>query len=651
MSRKPTYEDLELRVKGLEKEIAESQRAETAVKENFLKIVFDATQDGITVRDRDLTITLVNKWMEKKYKSQMPLVGKKCYAVFQKRSSPCPKCPAISAMESGKMFSEIVSYPSDDDPTEWFEITAFPIRNVYGELEGCIEHVKDITERRQAENALRESEEKYRSMMESMDDAAYICSPDFHVKYMNPAMSRRIGYKAINKLCHKVMHGLDEKCPWCTHGKVMQGENVKTEVVSPRDGQTYNISNSPIFHTDGSISQLTVFRNITETKKMEEQLRQAQKMDSIGTLAGGIAHDFNNILTSILGYTELSIDRVKNADHNVLDYLEIVQHAGNRARDLVYQILQFSRSTDINFKPIEIRLIVKEALKLLRALLPATIEIKQKIQPVTEKVMADESQIHQALMNLCTNAFHAMREEGGILHVELLKEEVKAPIMCRHGSQIAPGTYVVLLIKDTGCGMDNGMLQRIFEPYYTTNAPGEGTGLGLAVTNGIVKNHKGEICVESTIGVGSIFKLYFPFISEPEETKNLEGMPIKSGNEIILLVDDEEFFVDFGANVFTGLGYDVITATDSLKALEIFTSQPDRFDLVITDQTMPKMTGLELSRKLRAIRPNLPIIICTGFSESISGKTADQIGVSHILYKPPTIRDLALAARKVIDNG
>jgi two-component system cell cycle sensor histidine kinase/response regulator CckA len=207
------------------------------------------------------------------------------------------------------------------------------------------------------------------------------------------------------------------------------------------------------------------------------------------------------------------------------------------------------------------------------------------------------------------------------------------------------------LIQDTGCGMDNGMLQRIFEPYFTTKASGEGTGLGLAVTNGIVKSHKGCICVESTAGIGSVFKLYFPIMTMPEEVKTFELAPIQGGNESILFVDDEDFFVDLGARILDGLGYNVITANGSLKALEIFISQPDRFDLVITDQTMPKMTGLELSRKLHAIRPHLPIIICTGFSEIISGKTADQISVSHIVYKPATRRDLALAVRKVLDNG
>jgi PAS domain S-box-containing protein len=557
------------------------------------------------------------------------------------------------------------------DGWSWLAWVDTAVRDENDNVVAIIGVGRDINDQKNAEKALIESERQVRLLLDSTAEAIYGLDLEGRCTFANPACVRLLGAESVDELVGKNMHELihhtrsdgspypEGECRACEAFRTGKRIRVDDEFLWRSDGTSFPAEywSHPIQEHDKFIGTVVAFLDITERKKLEKerrkiegQLRQAQKMESVGTLAGGIAHDFNNILASVLGYTELAIDKVKEGNHNVLDYLEIVQQAGHRAKDLVHQILQFSRYADISFKPVEIRLIVKEALKLLRASLPATIKIKQKIQPVTEKVMADGSQIHQAVMNLCTNAFHAMREQGGILNVELFKEEVKAPVMC-HGSQIAPGAYVVLLIKDTGCGMDNGVLQRIFEPYYTTKASSEATGLGLAVTNGIVKSHKGGICVESTPGVGSAFKLYFPLITVSKEAKSFELMPIKGGNESILIVDDEDFFVDFGAKVLAGLGYDVITANDSLKALEIFTSQPDRFDLVITDQTMPKMTGLELSRKLRAIRPHLPIIICTGFSEIISGKTADQIGVSHILYKPPTIRDLALAAKKVLDNG
>jgi PAS domain S-box-containing protein len=529
-------------------------------------------------------------------------------------------------------------------------------------LRGCL---IDITNLKKIEEALRKSEESYRTVVEDMpamiccflhdgtltfaNSSYYDCFQKTKEDLIGKSFFQFIPEHDREKVRNHFI-SLDQKMPMISY---------EHQIITP-DGRVkwQEWTDRALFDESGRVVEYqSIGRDITEIKlaqeekaRIEKQLMQAQKMESIGTLAGGIAHDFNNILASVLGFTELAINKVKEADHNVLDDLEIVFQAGHRAKDLVHQILQFSRHADIDFKPVGIGPIVKEVLKFLKASLPTTIEIKQKIQPITEKVLADGSQIHQVVMNLCTNAFHAMQKQGGVLTVELFKQELKTPILCQ-GSQITPGTYAVLMIKDTGYGMDNEKLQRIFEPYFTTKSINEGTGLGLAVTKGIVTSSKGGICVESTPEVGSVFTLYFPLITMPEEAQTSELPPIKGGTDSILFVDDEEFFVDFGAKVFAGLGYDVITANESLKALEIFTSQPDRFDLVVTDQTMPKMTGLELCRKLHAIRPNLPIIICTGFSEIINSKTAKQIGVSHILFKPATRRDLATAVRKVLDNG
>ncbi|MBW2605022.1 MAG: PAS domain S-box protein [Deltaproteobacteria bacterium] len=546
-----------------------------------------------------------------------------------------------------------------------FERYSAPVTGPEGKYYGRVWYFRDITEQKKREEALRESEERYRAVVEDMP--AMICRflPDGTLTFVNRAYGSFFGkkhaeligqnfFQYIPEKYHKKVRNhtmvLDRETPMATH---------EHQVIAT-DGSLrwQEWTNRALFNEKGLLVEYqSIGRDITVAKLaqqekaiMEKQLQQAQKMESIGTLAGGIAHDFNNILASVLGYTELALDKVKEGDHNVLDNLEIVLQAGHRAKDLVHQILQFSRHADTDFKPVDIGPIVDEALKFLRASLPATIEIKQNIQSVTEKVLADGSQIHQVVMNLCTNAFHAMQKQGGVLTVALFKQELITPVLC-HGSRIAPGTYAVLMIEDTGYGMNNETLQRIFEPYFTTKAIGEGTGLGLAVSKGIVASHNGGIRVESTPGAGSVFTLYFPLITRPKEARNFELSPIKGGTERILFVDDETFFVEFGAKILSALGYDVITANEGLTALEIFTSQPNRFDLVVTDQTMPKMTGLELSRRLHAVRPDLPVIVCTGFSERINGKTANQIGVSHILYKPASRRDLAIAVRKVFDNG
>ena len=493
---------------------------------------------------------------------------------------------------------------------------------------------------------LQVSEEKYRCMMESMKDAVYICSSEFRIEYMNPRMISRIGYDASGELCHKAIYDSDEKCSWCVFDRIQEGEHADYELENPKDNRYYSITNSPIRHSEESISNLTIVRDITESKAIEAQLYQARKMGSIGTLAGGIAHDFNNILSGIMGYTELALDSVE-CESQLYNNLQEVFRAGNRARDLVKQILTFSRQTGQNRKPIQVRHIVNEALKFLRASLPTSTEVRRNIQS-DALVLADPTQIHQVLMNLCANADHAMREKGGVLEVKLEEVELDADFTALQ-PDMKPGAYLNLTVSDTGNGMPPDVLERIFDPFFTTKETGEGTGMGLSVVHGIIGSYGGAITAYSEPGQGSTFKVYLPIIETREEAHIGPDESIPTGSERILFVDDESVLVNMGKQIFESLGYDVTTRTSSIEALELFKNQPDRFDLVITDMTMPNMTGEDLAQELIRIKPNIPIILCTGFSAKIDDQKASAVGIRALVLKPIVKREIATTVRKVLD--
>ena len=386
-----------------------------------------------------------------------------------------------------------------------------------------------------------------------------------------------------------------------------------------------------------------------EQEKLERQLRQAQKLETIGTLAGGVAHDFNNILTPILVYSEMAAKHL-GSEHPTRADLEHVITGANRAKDLVKQILTFSRQSENETILIELAPIVKEALKLLRASLPSTIAIEDHIQAGCGNVLADPSQIHQVLMNLCTNAYHAMRDHGGILKVSLESCQVSETIPIGI-PPLAAGEYVRITVSDTGCGMDTHTLERIFEPFYTTKKVGEGTGLGLSVVHGIVKSHNGTITVQSDVGIGTAFDVYLPRVQSSREKHVREEVPVVGGNERILIVDDEPEVAEVLKDVLEELfGYSVTVRTNSLDALAFLRRQPNRFDLVIADLTMPHLTGDQLAREVGTIRKDLPVILMTGFSEEFNDERCRQLGIAGFLLKPPLSSELARKVRHVLDS-
>jgi CheY-like chemotaxis protein len=381
--------------------------------------------------------------------------------------------------------------------------------------------------------------------------------------------------------------------------------------------------------------------------QFEDKLRQSQKMEAIGTLAGGIAHDFNNILSAIIGYAELALLDAEKKSPLYHDLQGVLQ-AGSRAKDLVKQILTFSRQVLQECKPIQIKPIAKEVLKFLRASLPTTIEIQQDIRS-DARIMADPTQIHQVVMNLCTNAEHAMREKGGLLEVKLVDVILRSDFINNH-PELKPGTYLELTVSDTGHGISAHILNRIFDPFFTTKKTGEGTGMGLSVVHGIVRSCGGAITATSEPGKGSIIKAYFPVIDRQIEPETAVEEPVPTGNERILFVDDEPALANIGKQSLETLGYDVETRTSSIEALELFKAQQDRFHLVITDMTMPNMTGEDLAKELMRIKPSIPIILCTGFSAKIDDRKASAMGIRAFVLKPMVLREIATTIRKVIDQ-
>lgn len=515
----------------------------------------------------------------------------------------------------------------------------------------CIE---DVTDRLKVE----EERGLLATVIEQASELVIITDPETRIRYVNRAFETTTGHKRAELLemgltvfesgrygdhaQQDILQALEKSRVWRGHlvGKTKGGERYDVEATF-----------SPIRSASGAVvSFASVQRNVTNEMHLEKQLRQSQKMEAIGTLAGGIAHDFNNILGAIMGYTEMSLDMVPKGSLTQLN-LEQILKATNRATDLVRQILLFSRMGEQERQPVTILSSIKEALNLLRASLPATIEIRRIVtaHPDTQ-LLGDPTQIHQVMLNLCTNAAHAMREKGGTLEVELAEAELSHEDLASE-PDLNPGTYVRLSVRDTGHGIEREMLDRIFEPFFSTKGPFEGTGMGLAVVHGIVKRHDGFIRVSSEVGQGTTFDVYFPKLAVAEAPSDTNAMEIPRGHGRILFVDDEVALTRVAREMLESLGYQVTVENGAIQALETFKGRSSAFDLVITDYTMPKMTGLELAEAILAIRPEIPVILCSGYSEMISEGKLEQTGVREFIMKPVRLREIADVVRRVIQTN
>jgi PAS domain S-box-containing protein len=544
----------------------------------------------------------------------------------------------------------IKQLPLKNGQVRWFSTSKTAYRNELGEISALVEVSWDITE-------LKNQQAELMRLFTAIEQSAgTICITDANglVQYVNPAFEALTGYKReeiIGKNPRILSSGKNERAFYIDLWKTIKAGNVWKGTFSnqKKDGLIYEeeATISPVKDETGRfISYVKASKDVTRENLLMLQLRQSQKMEAIGTLAGGIAHDFNNILGAIMGYAELIQDDLPPTSIPGQN-MEQVMAAIERAKDLVSQILTFSRMTETERKPLQLQPIIKEVIKLLRASIPSTVEIRQDIDEHAASTMADPVQIHQILMNLCTNAASAMQEKGGILTISLEAANMQERFFIDR--EKTNTSYLKLMVTDTGVGIPKSMLERIFDPFFTTKAPGLGTGLGLSVVHGIVSSYGGKIFVESTEGVGTCFTIFLKTdVQQVIESKpNLNDIP--KGEEHILVVDDEVFIVDIMKQTLTRLGYTVTGITDSQAALALFVAKPKEFDLMITDLTMPGMTGLDLTALMMKIRPDFPVILCSGFNELINEGVVKRSGIKEIMKKPIDRYKLAEVTRSVLD--
>jgi two-component system, cell cycle sensor histidine kinase and response regulator CckA len=589
------------------------------------------------------------------------VMGRTCVFLQGPETSETEIAAMSSALREERAYEgEVLNYRRDGS-SFWNHVSITPVRDAAGRISNYIGVQLDVSARRSTEEALRISEERFRQIAENIHEVFWLTDPDRQkMLYISPAYESIWGRPCAEILARpsewlKSVYPDDRDRVAAAARRQIEGDYNETYRVMRPDGSIRWVRDRayPIRDANGHVYRIVgTAQDITETRLLEEQFLQAQKMEAIGTLAGGIAHDFNNILAAITGYTELLQQQVSGTSPQTDAYLKALAQAGARATSLVRQILTFSRPGRHERRPVELAQVVQEPLALLRATIPAMISFDVDLASDLPPVLADVTQVHQVLMNLGTNAGHAMADGPGRLSVKLDAVEVTAEQSARAGGKPRPGAHVRLTVGDTGRGMPREVMDRIFEPFFSTKAPGEGTGLGLAVVHGVMQAHDGAVTVRSKPGEGTVFELYFPAHAPQAAPSPVETeAPLPQGKgERIVLIDDEESIIQVGKLMLSQLGYRVDAGNDSAAMLEHLRDRLHEVDIVVSDVAMPGMSGPEFADHLHKLRPGLPIILMTGYDATLTQERLQKIGVREVLAKPFSVRELAAAVRRVLDQ-
>ncbi|MFO7568685.1 MAG: PAS domain S-box protein, partial [Smithellaceae bacterium] len=621
------------------------------------RTTFDAMLDPVALLSLDGTVTQYNQaFAEFCGQDIKALKGRKCFEIVHQTKTHIEHCPLVRLRQSAAR--ETMELALDD---RVLFVIADPVKSQAGELVGVVHIIRDITEQKKAKEALEQSNARYQMVAEIAHDFIIITDLNHNITFANKAVSDFL--KGVDPVGLKLSDFTPPEDRARQEDMMMRRRAGEGSIISfdwplvDAEGHMYYLDvRSQLVTQEGKPSGvLFVARDVTERRqaeaerlKLERQLFEAQKMEAIGTLAGGIAHDFNNILAAIIGYAEMANGEKK--DDVRKKYMDGVLTAAERAKHLVSQILVFGRRSEHDKKKLDLRIIVEEALKLIRATIPANIDIRTNLPAAALLVHADAIQMHQVIMNICTNAVQAMGEKGGVLEVTLSREDIAASLSEKPG--LSAGAYVRMNFSDTGPGMDPGIIERIFDPFFTTKEIGQGTGLGLSVVYGIVKNHDGAVTVSSLPGRGTTFSVYLPAETAfaVKAGPDIAEVIAQGRGERILFVDDEKTLVELGEQILTALGYHVTACLESSHALQLYRRNPEAFDLIITDMTMPQLSGGELAREALRLRPDQAIILCSGYSDYMDSDKARAMGIRSFLFKPVARRDLAAAVRKALDE-
>ena len=620
-----------------------SEERYRSLVENQTELLSRFTPDGTFVFVNDAYCQFFGKTKDE-------LVGKKWHPLLvdddlqfvqEKLQTLSPSNPTVL------IENRIISGKGD---IHWVQFVNSGVFDLDGNLIEVQSVGRDITERKRAEEALRESEEKYRSMMESMDDLVYICSPDYHVEYMNPAMVKKMeGRDAVGELCHKVLHELDEKCPWCVYDKVQSGENHVTEIVSPKDNRTYNVSHFPIHNADGSISKLNIYRDVTEKRKMEAQFQQATKMEAIATLAGGVAHEFNNALMGVMGNIEL-LKMEFSEDERREKYFEVMKSSGHRMSHLTDQLLAYAQGGKYQPRDLTLDDFVIGTLPILEHDLSSAIRVETHFPKDISYIKADNAQMQMVLSAILANSNEAIEDEG-LIRITAENKDVDEALAKQHPG-FKPGAYVCLIIEDDGKGMDQETKDRIFEPFFTTKF--QGRGMGMAAVYGIVKNHDGWISVDSEPRKGTVVRIYLPAIivesKEPgAKAATQPDVEPATGEGTVLMIEDQDVVIEVTQVMLERLGYRVMVAKTGKDAVHITETFDGQIDLALLDIKLPDMEGGKVYPLIMQARPDLKVIVFSGYSIDGPARGILDAGAQDFIQKPFSLAALSEKLKKVLE--